>query len=54
MGLDVIDEFFRFDLGKYYDPEDTKTIYQWIISSNCGGFTSYNKNISKYDCKDNG
>lgn len=52
MGLDVIDEFFRFDLSRYYDEEDTPTIYQWIISSNCGGFTSYNKNVSKYDCKD--
>lgn len=49
MGLDVIDELFRFDLAEYYDEEDAPTMYQWTISSNCGGFTSYNKDISKYD-----
>lgn len=54
MGVDVIDKLFRFDLAKYYDAADAEAIYQRIISSNCGGFTTYNKDIRKYSCYTNG
>lgn len=50
-GWGKVDETFRFDLANEYgDPETVKEIYKRVGESNCGGFTSFNKNISIYDC----
>lgn len=46
-----MDEIFRFDLKEEHF-ENFKEMYQQIIESNTGGFTSRNKYEFEYDCKD--
>lgn len=40
---------FRFHIDETMF-ENAKDMYHYIIESNCGGFTSFNKYITKYDC----
>lgn len=49
---DIVDGIFRYDLAIHYAVGDLTAIYQRVINSNCGGFTTYNKHISKYDCRE--
>lgn len=44
-----MDEIFRFDITEDMFPNALE-MYQCIIESNCGGFTSFNRHINKYDC----
>lgn len=50
-GWGKVDEIFRFDLGlEYKDKEDIKDMYRRVVESNCGGFTSFNREICIYEC----
>lgn len=50
-GWGGVDEVFRFNLNNEYENElDIDSMYKRTIESNCGGFTSFNKNIHIYDC----
>lgn len=48
-----MDKTYRFDLThEYHTKDDCLMMYRRTIESNCGGFTSFNKYISRYDCND--
>lgn len=50
-GWEKIDDVFRFQITNQLHP-DVKELYRQNIESNCGGFTSPNREIFKYDCGD--
>lgn len=48
-GWESVDTTFRFNL-KDSVIGNFKELYQWTVESNCGGFTTFNEEIRKYEC----